>query len=362
VHQGYILLGIGKNGEEVMPKAKKLINDPLKVTVEEIDGFAKAYSYLVRKISTHAVVRRDAPVKGKVAILGGGGSGHEPAFIGYVGYGMCDGAVYGEVFAAPTPPNILEAIKAVHGGRGVICIYGNYAGDNMNFGLAAQMAQAEGIEVELVPYWDDISSAPPERKTERRGIAGGFYVYKCAGAAAEVWRADLKEVKRVAEKARENVRSFGVALAPGTIPATGKPTFELGEDEIYFGIGAHGEKGVLLTKMMPADKATEIIVSEILKDLPLKSGDEVNLLINGCGSTTLMELYIVTRKAVAMLTEMGIEIYRVDVGNFLTTQEMAGVTISVFKLDDELKELYDAPAYTPVVRICPELQSKLGKG
>jgi len=342
-----------------MARAKKLINDPLKVTVEELEGFVKAYSHIVKKVGTHAVVRKDAPVKGKVAILSGGGSGHEPLFIGYVGYGMCDGAVYGEVFAAPTPPNILEATRAIDGGAGVLYIYGNYAGDNMNFGLAAQMAQAEGIEVETIPYWDDISSAPPERKTERRGIAGGFYVYKCAGAAAEIWGADFKEVKRIAEKARENVRSFGVALAPGTIPATGKPTFELGEDEIYFGIGAHGEKGVLLTKIKPADEVTEIIINEILKDLPLKSGDEVNVLVNGCGSTTLMELYIVTRKAVQILADMGVEVHHVDVGNFLTTQEMAGVTISIFKLDDELKELCDAPAYTPIVRICPELQSKL---
>ena len=157
-----------------MTRAKKLINDPLNVTVEELEGFVKAYSHIVRKVGTHAVVRKDAPVKGKVAILSGGGSGHEPLFIGYVGYGMCDGAVYGEVFAAPTPPNILEATRAIDGGAGVIYIYGNYAGDNMNFGLAAQMAEADGIEVEIIPYWDDISSAPPERKMERRGDSWRF--------------------------------------------------------------------------------------------------------------------------------------------------------------------------------------------
>ncbi|MEM2189760.1 MAG: dihydroxyacetone kinase subunit DhaK [Nitrososphaerota archaeon] len=340
-------------------KVKRLINDPLKVTIEELEGFASAYSYIVRRVGTHAIIRKDAPIRGKVAILGGGGSGHEPVFIGYVGYGMCDGAVLGEVFAAPTPPNILEATRAVNGGAGVIYIYGNYAGDNMNFGLAAQMVQAEGVEVEILPYCDDISSAPPERKNERRGIAGGFYVYKCAGAAAEILGADLKEVRRIAEKARENVRSFGVALAPGTIPVTGKPTFELGEDEIYFGIGAHGEKGVLLTKIKPADEVTEIIVNQISREFPLKSGDEVNVLVNGCGSTTMMELYIVARKATQMLRDMGVEVHRMDVGNFLTTQEMAGVTISILRLDEELKELCDAPAYTPIIRICPDLQSRM---
>ena len=342
----------------VTSMVKKLINDPLNVTVEELEGFAKAYSYLVKLVGTHSIVRKDAPIKGKVGVLCGGGSGHEPVFIGYVGYGMCDAAVLGEVFAAPTPPHILEATKAIDGGAGVIYIFGNYAGDNMNFGLAAQMAKSEGIEVEIVNYWDDISSAPPERRRERRGIAGGMYVMKVAGAMAEKG-GDLKEVKRVAEKALENIRSFGVGLAPGTIPATGKPTFTLAEDEIYFGIGAHGEKGVLLTKIKPADEVTETIVNEILKDMPLKSGDEVNVLVNGCGSTTLMELYIVTRKAIQMLSDMGVEIHRVDVGNFLTTQEMAGCTITIFKLDDELKELCDAPAYTPIIRICPELQSKI---
>jgi dihydroxyacetone kinase-like protein len=339
---------------------KKLINDPFKVTVEEIEGFARAYSHILKQVGSHAVARRDAPIKGKVGVLCGGGSGHEPLFIGYVGYGMADAAVLGEVFAAPPPPYILEATKAIDGGAGVIYIFGNYAGDNMNFGMAAEMARAEGIEVEIVNYYDDISSAPPERRNDRRGIAGGMFVIKVAGALAEMG-ADLKEVKRVATKARQNVLSYGVGLAPGTIPATGQPTFTLAEDEIYFGIGAHGEKGVLLTKIKPADEVTEIIVSSLLNELSLKSGDEINILVNGCGSTTYMELYIVARKVFMMLDELGVHIHRAEVGNFLTTQEMAGVTVSILKLDDELKKLYDFPAYTPTIRICPELHSKFKK-
>ncbi|MEM1563295.1 MAG: dihydroxyacetone kinase subunit DhaK [Candidatus Bathyarchaeia archaeon] len=337
---------------------KKLINDPFRVTVESIEGFVKAYNYFIKQVSSHVVARKDAPIKGKVGVVVGGGSGHEPLFIGFVGLGMADAAVLGEVFAAPAPPSILEATRAANGGKGVLYIYGNYAGDNMNFDLAARMAAAEGIVTETVRVWDDIASAPPERMHERRGLAGDLFVIKIAGAKAETG-APLEEVKRVAEKARDNCRTFAVALSPGTIPATGKPTFTIGEDEMYLGVGAHGEKGVEKVKLKTADETAEILVKGIVQDMPFKSGDEVNVIVNGYGSTTLMELFIVNRKVHQLLEAMGIKVHRTEVGNFLTTQEMAGCSITLMRLDDELKSLYDAPAYTPTIRICPDLLEKL---
>ncbi len=342
----------------VLRKMKKLINDPFQVTVESIEGYVKAYSHIVKQIGPHVIARKDAPVKGKVGIVVGGGSGHEPLFIGWVGYGMADSAVLGEIFAAPAPPLIMEATRAANGGRGILYIYGNYAGDNMNFGIAAEMAAAEGIETETVRVWDDIASAPPERANERRGLAGDLFVIKVAGAMAETF-APLSEVKRVAEKARDNCRTFAVALSPATIPATGQPTFTIGDDEMYFGIGGHGEKGVKKTKLLTADETAEILVEAIVKDLPFKSGDEVNVIINGYGSTTLLELNIMNRKVHQLLTDMGIKIHRTEIGNFLTTQEMAGCSVTLMRLDEELKKLYDAPCYTPTFKKCPDLLKKI---
>jgi dihydroxyacetone kinase-like protein len=336
---------------------KKLINDPFRVTVESIEGFVKAYAYFIKQVSSHVVARKDAPVKGKVGIVVGGGSGHEPLFIGFVGPGMADAAVLGEVFAAPTPPSIIEATRAANGGKGVLYIYGNYAGDNMNFDLASKMAAVEDIPTATVRVWDDVASAPPQRISERRGLAGDLFVIKIAGAKAETG-ASLGEVKRTAEKARDNCRTFAVALSPGTIPATGKPTFTIGEDEMYLGVGAHGEKGVEKTKLKTADETAEILVQRVVQDLPFKSGDEVNLIVNGYGSTTLMELFIINRKVHQLLEDMGIKVHRTEVGNFLTTQEMAGCSVTLMRLDDELKKLYDAPAYTPTIRICPDLLEK----
>jgi len=336
---------------------KKLINDPFRVTVESIEGFVKAYAYFIKQVSSHVVARKDAPVKGKVGIVVGGGSGHEPLFIGFVGPGMADAAVLGEVFAAPTPPSIIEATRAANGGKGVLYIYGNYAGDNMNFDLASKMAAVEDIPTATVRVWDDVASAPPQRISERRGLAGDLFVIKIAGAKAETG-ASLEEVKRTAEKARDNCRTFAVALSPGTIPATGKPTFTIGEDEMYLGVGAHGEKGVEKTKLKTAEETAEILVQRVVQDLPFKSGDEVNLIVNGYGSTTLMELFIINRKVHQLLEDMGIKVHRTEVGNFLTTQEMAGCSVTLMRLDDELKKLYDAPAYTPTIRICPDLLEK----
>jgi len=330
---------------------KKLINDPFRVTVESIEGYVKAYPQIVKQVSPHVVARRDAPVNDKVGVVVGGGSGHEPLFLGWVGYGMADAAVLGEVFAAPPPPLILDATRVANGKRGVLYVYGNYAGDNMNFDMATETAKDEGIKTETVRVWDDVASAPPDLTQERRGLAADLFVIKVAGAKAET-RASLLEVKEVAEKARDNSRTFAVGLSPATVPTSGKPTFTIGEDEMFFGIGAHGEKGVKKTVLLSADETTQILVDEVLKDLPYKGGDEVNVIVNGYGSTTLMELFIVNRKVNELLHNSGIKIHRTDVGNFLTTQEMAGCSVTLMRLDDELRKCYDAPAITSALTRC----------
>jgi dihydroxyacetone kinase-like protein len=337
---------------------KKLINDPFNVVIESIEGFVKSHSDFVKLVGPHVVARKDAPVKGKVGIVVGGGSGHEPLFIGWLGYGMADAAALGEVFAAPSPQFIFEATKAANGGKGILYLYFNYAGDNMNFDISTEMAKDEGIETETVRIWDDVASAPPERIHERRGLIGGLFAAKIAGAKAEIG-ASLSEVKKTAEKVRDNCRTYAVGLSPATIPASGSPTFVLGEDEVYFGIGAHGERGIRKTKLLSADETAEILVNGVVEDLPFKGKDEVNLIVNGYGSTTMMELCIISRKVHQILKELKIDIHKTEIGNFLTTLEMAGCSISLMRLDDELRELYDAPAYTPIFRKCPDLLKKL---
>ena len=329
---------------------KKLINEPDRVTLESIEGFALAYPDLVKQVAPHTIARKNAPISGKVGVVVGGGSGHEPLFIGWVGLGMADAAVLGEVFASPAPPLILQAANAANGGRGLLFIYGNYAGDNMNFDMASDLAKEESMEVESVRVWDDVASAPPERARERRGLAADFFVIKTAGAIAET-RAPLSEVKRVAEKARDNSRTFAVALSPATVPSSGKPTFTIGENEMYFGIGAHGEKGVRKTPLLSANETAEVLTEEVARDLALGSWEEVNLLVNGYGSTTLMELFIVNRKVHEILRERHVSVHRTEVGNFLTTQEMAGCSVTLMRLDEELRRFCDAPAMAPTYRL-----------
>jgi phosphoenolpyruvate---glycerone phosphotransferase subunit DhaK len=328
----------------------KLINEPGNVTVESIQGFALAYSNIVKQVAPHVVARRDAPVSGKVGIVVGGGSGHEPLFLGWVGSGMADAAVLGDVFSSPAPPLILQAANAANGGRGLLFIYGNYAGDNMNFDLAADFVKEEGTEVQSVRVWDDVASAPQERIRERRGLAADFFVIKVAGAMAETGQS-LSEVRRIAEKARDNSRTFAVALSPATIPSSGNPTFTMGESEMYFGIGAHGEKGVRKTALLSADETAKILTDETARDLSLKSEEEVNVIVNGYGSTTLMELFIVNRKVHEILESRHVLVHRTEVGNFLTTQEMAGCSVTLMRLDNELRKFCDAPAFTPAYRL-----------
>jgi phosphoenolpyruvate---glycerone phosphotransferase subunit DhaK len=280
---------------------------------------------------------------GKVALLTGGGSGHEPTFCGLVGEGMADAAACGEIFAAPTPDLILKTAMAADRGKGVILEFNNYAGDVMNFEIASEMAAEKGLKVASLLNYDDVASAPVERKEERRGIAGNIFVLKIGGAASAS-ASSMEEVLRIMGKARDNVRSMGVAISAGAIPQTGEPTFELPADEIEIGMGGHGEPGVLRAKMMPADEMVQLLMDRILPDLPFVSGDEVCLLVNDQGATTMMELLIVTRKVYAILKEKGIKVHDTIIGSFATCQEMAGISLSVMKIDEELKRYYDMPA------------------
>ena len=332
---------------------KKLLNDPLRAASEIVDGLVDYYNGSVEQVSPGAIALTDIS-DDKVALLVGGGTGHEPIYHGLIGEGMADGAACGDIFAAPPPNVILDATKAVNRGHGVLYLYGNYAGDVLNFKIAAQLAAAEGIRVETVLIWDDVASAPPTEKDQRRGIAGLIPIVKLAGAAADRAK-DLDELVDVVTNARDNTRSVGVAMAPGSIPATGKPTFELDEDSIGVGMGIHGEKGIGVEKMMSADDlAAKMFDLVLADDLPIGEGDEVLVFINSLGSTTMMECLIVLKKVKALLLEKGISIYDILLGPLVTCQEMAGISLSLTKMNDTLKPLWDAP--------CSSLgYTKLGK-
>ena len=320
--------------------AKKILNDPRNVVSEMIDGLVLANDGRVRKLEGQDAIVRTELRPDKVALLIGGGSGHEPVFHGFVGENMADGAACGQVFAAPSPEIIYEAATAVDQGNGIIFLYGNYAGDNMNFDIAAEMLEDDGIDVRTVRVRDDVAAAPPARMDDRRGVAGDIYMIKIVGgAAAEL--SDIDEVERVARKAEANVRSIGVAVSAGSIPETGKPTFELGDDEIEVGMGAHGEAGVSRQKLAPADAVADQLAEALLGDLPFEEGDEIALLFNNLGATTMMEMLIVNRRVRQILAERGISVYRTDMGAYLTVQEMAGFSVTMMKLDDELKRYLD---------------------
>jgi phosphoenolpyruvate---glycerone phosphotransferase subunit DhaK len=322
---------------------KKIVNDPKNVVPELIDGLVAAYGGRIRKVGElNALVKTELP-RDKVGFLIGGGSGHEPLFPAFIGENLADGSACGNIFASPTPDTVLAATRALHQGRGVLYVYGNYAGDNMNFDIAAEMAADEGIRVQTVRVRDDVASAPLEKVQERRGIAGGLFVIKIAGAVTAAAKS-LDEAYRVTTKARDNTRSIGVALAAGSIPETGVPTFELPADEIEIGMGIHGEPGVSREKMLPADRLVDRMLGKLLPDLPFSRDDEVCLLVNDLGSTTMMELWIANRRVHQVLKEKGIRVHDTVIGSFCTCQEMAGFSISLMKLDVELKRYYDAPA------------------
>ncbi|WP_291038237.1 dihydroxyacetone kinase subunit DhaK [Herbiconiux sp.] len=329
---------------------KKLINDPKNVVDEAVAGFEAAHGDIVTVSHDPIyIARKDAPVAGKVAIVSGGGSGHEPLHGGFVGYGMLDAAVPGPVFTSPTPDPILAATKAVDSGAGVLHIVKNYTGDVLNFETAADLAAADGVEVRTVVIDDDVAVKDSLYTAGRRGVAGTVLVEKIAGAAAERGD-DLDAVAAVAEKVNGQVRTMGVALTPCVVPHAGEPSFTLADDEIEIGIGIHGEPGRERIKLAPADEIVDRLLEPVLEDLPFASGDKVLLLVNGMGGTPQVELYVVFRHAAEVLAGKGIEVTRSLVGNYVTSLEMQGVSISVLKLDDELTELWDAPVQTAALR------------
>ena len=328
---------------------KKAINDPKNVVKEVIEGFLYLHPDEFKQIDDYSAIVKTNLEPDKVGLVVGGGSGHEPIFLEFIGKGYPDAVVQGHIFAAPSPDIILAGTKAVDRGRGVLYVYGNYAGDNLNFDMAAEMADFEGIKTATVRVYDDVASAPLERITDRRGIAGDFFVIKIAGAACDAGLS-LEEVVRVTVKARDNTRTMGVAFYPGTIPGEDTPAFTLGENEIEIGLGLHGEPGVRRGLMAPADQLVDEMMDLIIADLPFSAGDEVCLLINSFGSTTRMEELIVLRRAMQNLERLQIKVHNAEAGAFATCQEMAGFSVTLLRLDEEIKTYFDWPVWSPVYK------------
>lgn len=327
---------------------KKIINQPDNVVDEMLRGIVAAHPGYVRRVEGFEVLVRANSPQPKVALVSGGGSGHEPSHGGFVGKGMLDGAVAGAVFTSPTPDQVFEAVKAVDGGKGVLLVVKNYTGDIMNFEMAAEMAAEEGIKVEQVVVNDDVAVEDSTWTTGRRGIAGTVFVHKIAGAKAEAG-GDLDEVKRVAEKVITNVKSMGMALSPCIVPAAGKPSFVLAENEVEIGMGIHGEPGTHREELRTANETTDHLLEKIFDNLELNDGDEVAVMVNGLGGTPNMELYVVNLRVSEVLASKGINIAKTYVGNYMTSLEMAGFSITLLKLDAELKELLLAAADTPAL-------------
>jgi dihydroxyacetone kinase-like protein len=327
---------------------QKILNQPVEFVTEMLEGILLAHPAQLAAVDgdNHCLVRADAPIKGKVGISTGGGSGHLPLFLGYVGKGLLDGVAVGDVFQSPTAEQMLAVTKKIDSGAGVLYIYGNYGGDVFNFDFAAELAAAEGIRVETVVGADDVASAPKGEEDRRRGIAGIFFLYKVAGAAADAGLS-LDEVVAVTKKASQNTRTMGLALSPVTLPANGHPTFEIKPGEMEIGMGIHGEPGIKKGKLETADQITEQLINPIIKDLDLKSGNRVCILLNSLGATPPEELYIMYRKAHALLVAAEITIERAFIGEFATSLEMAGASISIIRVDDEMLNLINKPAHTP---------------
>ncbi len=324
---------------------KKVINDPDAIVDEVIDGMVLAADGRLVRIPDASSVMRPRIEDGKVSLLIGGGSGHEPMYSAYVGENFADAAVCGNIFASPTPDLILNATRAIHRGKGVLYVYGNYAGDNMNFDIAAEMAAEEGIEVETVRVLDDVAASPPDQAHERRGIGGAFFQVKIAGAACGM-SGSLADAAETVRGAQRNIRSIGVALGAGSLPQTGEPTFVLGPDEIEIGLGVHGEPGVERRKLMPADALADTMIERVVRDLPFGRGERVALLLNSLGATTMMELMIVNRRARQILADAGLTVAATYSGPFFTCQEMAGFSISLMRLDEERERLLRASAWS----------------
>jgi dihydroxyacetone kinase-like protein len=329
---------------------KKIINDPTTVTTEALQGMAEAHADLLTvKFDPDFIARADAPVAGKVALVSGGGSGHEPLHGGFVGAGMLDAAAPGPVFTSPTPDQVLAATQAVNGGAGVLHIVKNYTGDVLNFEVAAELAAAEDIEVSAVVVADDVAVKDSTWTAGRRGVGGTVMVEKIAGAAAARGD-DLAAVTAIAERVSSQVRSMGVALTPCTVPHSGEPSFTLADDEIELGVGIHGEPGRERIKLVPADELVSLLLTPIVEDLPFESGASTLLFVNGMGGTPQIELYLAYHSARTFLAARGIEVTRSLVGNYITSLEMQGMSITLLKLDDEMTQLWDAPVHTVALR------------
>ncbi len=325
---------------------KKLMNDPDAIVREMVEGVAAVHDAVVRLHDDdwRVVLARHPAPAAKVGIVLGGGSGHEPAFLGYVGRGLAHAAVIGDVFTSPTPEPILTAARAVAGAEGVLLLYGNYAGDVLNFDMAAELATAEGIAVRTVLGADDVASAPPDRAPERRGIAGGVLLFKIAGAAAAAgW--PLAEVERAARKAVASMRSMGVALEPCSLPASLTPNFTIPPGEMEIGLGIHGEKGAMRGPLEPADRVTDRLLDAVQGELDLQPGERCAVLVNGLGATSFMECHVVARRVLQRLGEIGAVVHLARVGEYVTSLEMAGLSLTLMRLDEELCRLLDAPAH-----------------
>lgn len=330
---------------------KKIINEPGRFVDEMIEGILLAHPELLKTPGDdpRIMVRADAPVTGKVGIVTGGGSGHLPLFKGYVGVGLCSGVAIGNVFSSPSSQQVFEATKAVDGGIGVLYLYGNYGGDVFNFDLAADLSELEDIETLTVVGRDDVASQPKERKADRRGVAGIVFAYKAAGAAAE--RGDsLAEVAAIAEDVIEHTATMGIGLSPTILPTTAKPSFDLPDGEMEVGIGIHGEPGFHRGPLETADKIADRLVAALVQDLEIVAGDRVAVLVNGMGATPLEELYVLYRRVHQILTGLGVEVSKNYVGEYATSLEMAGASISLLKLDDARLSLLRAPASSPFFR------------
>ncbi len=342
-------------------RTKKLINAPEDIIAEAIEGMVLAHPDMLRVegATGRAVVAVDGPRDGKVGIVIGGGSGHEPAFAGYVGRGLADAAAVGNVFASPSPEQIMDAARAVDGGAGVMFLYGNYTGDVLNFDMAAEECEAAGIPARSVAVTDDVASAPADRVGERRGIAGDFFVFKIAGAAAELGR-DLEACYAAARAANAATRSMGVALTACSMPQTGKLNFEIGADEMEIGMGLHGEPGMRRGRLEPADAVTDELMAPIVRDLGLAAGDEVAVLVNGLGATGPLELYIMHRRVARTLGDLRVRIHHSWVGEYATSLEMAGASVTLMKLDADLKRLLETPCRTPALTVGEALPPAAG--
>ncbi len=326
---------------------KKILNkNVINVVEESLAGYLLAYKKYYKKIGEYNAFKYRNNRKDKVALVIGGGSGHEPLFIGYCGAGLADAVACGNVCASPNPELITMAAKEVDQGKGVLFVYGNYAGDNLNFDMAEEMCRAQGMNTAHVREWDDFASAPKERITDRRGIAGDVYTIKIAGAACDAGL-ELDEVVRITEKARDNTNTIGLATSPGTLPGNEHPTFEIADDEMEFGMGLHGEPGIERTKMMPCSDMVDRMYRELKTEMELKEGDEVAVLVNGLGSTPLLELNLVYFELFKKMQKDGLNVYDAEVKTYCTCMEMGGFSITFLKMDNELKTYYDAPCFSP---------------